>query len=134
MNAQQRETTVERLLSLLRDKDWDGVAQHYHDDVVVEWPQTNERMTSKDACLEVYRNYPGGFPELAPRRIRAEGDMAVAEGDARYPDGSVWRTVEIFEFRGDKVAKETAYFAQAAEAPEWRSRWVDKDERILERA
>jgi hypothetical protein len=37
-----------------------------------------------------------------------------------------WHEVSIFEFRGEKVAKKTDYFAQPFEAPEWRARFVER--------
>ena len=41
----------------------------------------------------------------------------------RY-DGGPWKYgVDILEFRGDKVSRESAYSMDAWEAPEWRARW-----------
>jgi hypothetical protein len=34
--------------------------------------------------------------------------------------------VSIMEFRGDKVARETQYFADPFEAPAWRSQLVER--------
>jgi len=34
--------------------------------------------------------------------------------------------VAIMEFRNDKVAHETLYFAYPFEPPEWRSQWVER--------
>jgi hypothetical protein len=31
--------------------------------------------------------------------------------------------VDILEFRGDKVSRESAYSMEAWEAPQWRARW-----------
>jgi hypothetical protein len=42
-----------------------------------------------------------------------------------YPNGETWHSVEIIEFRGDKVAKVTSYFASPFPAAEWRSQWVE---------
>ncbi|MBA2254771.1 MAG: hypothetical protein H0W07_06635 [Chloroflexi bacterium] len=38
--------------------------------------------------------------------------------------GPVYQTVFIFEFRDGKIERETAYWSQAFEAPEWRARWT----------
>ncbi len=32
----------------------------------------------------------------------------------------------VFEFRDGKVARETQYYPQAFEAPEWRAQWVER--------
>jgi hypothetical protein len=35
-------------------------------------------------------------------------------------------TVSIMEFKGDKVARETQYFADPFVAPTWRAQWVER--------
>lgn len=40
-------------------------------------------------------------------------------------DGEPVHTVNIMEFRDGKVARETHYFADPFEPPEWRARWVE---------
>jgi ketosteroid isomerase-like protein len=96
-----------------------------HDDFVQEWPQSGERVRGRVACLNVYRNYPGGPPQMAFGRISGEGDHWVLEGTARYPDGSDYHTVAILEFRDGKIARETDYFGPSYPAPEWRREWVE---------
>jgi hypothetical protein len=34
--------------------------------------------------------------------------------------------VSIMEFKGDKVARETQYFADPFVAPAWRAQWVER--------
>jgi hypothetical protein len=34
--------------------------------------------------------------------------------------------VSVIELRDGKVAKETDYFAQPFQAPQWRSQWVER--------
>ncbi len=42
---------------------------------------------------------------------------------ARY-DGGPWNYgVSILEFRGDKVARETIYYGESWQAPQWRAPW-----------
>jgi ketosteroid isomerase-like protein len=126
VGEQENREVVEQVFELVAKEDWDGVLELFHEDVVIEWPQSSERLAGKEACLTVFRNYPGGFPKQRLRKTRAAGDLVVAEGDADYPDGRTWSLVGIFEFRGGKVARETDYFGEPFEAPEWRSRWVQR--------
>jgi hypothetical protein len=44
-----------------------------------------------------------------------------------YDGGPVY-TVSIMEFKAGKVARETLYFADPFEAPEWRAQWVERME------
>lgn len=48
----------------------------------------------------------------------------VAEALLDY-DGPSYETVFIFEFRDGRIARETAYWSESFQAPEWRSQWVD---------
>ncbi|MGH2556419.1 MAG: hypothetical protein ACRDHO_11960 [Actinomycetota bacterium] len=49
------------------------------------------------------------------------GDLVTAEATLDYGEGAVYQTVFIFELRDGKITKETAYWAQAFEAPERRA-------------
>jgi hypothetical protein len=40
-------------------------------------------------------------------------------------DGKPVNTVSIMVFDGDKVARESLYFADPFDPPEWRSQWVE---------
>jgi hypothetical protein len=52
-------------------------------------------------------------------------DLWITEYILTY-DGKPSYTVSIMEFRGEKVARETQYFAEPFEAPAWRTRWVER--------
>jgi hypothetical protein len=47
------------------------------------------------------------------------------EAEATYPDGSVFTTVSIGEFREGKLAEETGYFAAPFDPPDWRRPFVE---------
>jgi hypothetical protein len=53
------------------------------------------------------------------------GDLWVTEFILTY-DGKPSYTVSIMEFKGDKVARETQYFADPFVAPAWRAQWVER--------
>ncbi len=118
----------EERLALLR-RHWEFAAtdqdithEIYHDDAVLEFPQSGERFEGVENFREWRRIYP---TELAfeTRRVRGAGDLWIVENSIRYDDGEWQPTVNILEFRGDKVAHETIYIAETWVAPEWRARW-----------
>lgn len=118
----------EQRLALLRrhwqyaDTDQDITHEIYHDDAVLEFPQSGERFEGVENFREWRRIYPAAL-SFEMRRVRGEGDLWVAENSIRYDDGP-WRpTVNILQFRGDKVAHETVYVTEAWEAPDWRAKW-----------
>lgn len=94
----------------------------YHEDAVLEFPQSQERFEGKANFLAWRRNYPASL-EFKTRRIRGEGSLWLAEISVRY-DGGPWNLgCSILEFKGDKVARETIYLAPGWEAPDWRAPW-----------
>jgi hypothetical protein len=66
------------------------------------------------------------MPKITVRRIRSSGDMAVAELDLVYADGSRFQGVSIQQLRDGKIVHETDYFAQPFAAPQWRAQWVER--------
>ena len=58
------------------------------------------------------------------RRILGSADLWVTEFVLSYDEKPSY-TVRIMEFRGDKVARETQYFADPFAAPASRAEWVE---------
>lgn len=97
----------------------------YHEDAVLEFPQSGERFEGVATFTEWRRQYPADLTQVRYRlrRVTARVDLAVVELTASY-DGESWlQGVQLLEFRGDKVARERIYVTEAWEAPEWRARW-----------
>ncbi|WP_136709802.1 nuclear transport factor 2 family protein [Agromyces sp. H66] len=117
--------TVEALIATLNAGNVDGMDAVFHEDAVMEWPQSGERIVGGDNRRGVYHAFPR-LPKITPRRLTGEGDLWVAEADLDYGDGAVYQTVFIFELRDGKIAKETAYWTQPFPAPDWRARWVER--------
>ena len=92
--------------------DVERAAEIYHDDAVLEFPQSGERFEGVAT-----------FTEWRIRRVTVRVDLAVVELSVSY-DGTSWlQGVQLLEFRGDKVARERIYVMDAWEAPEWRAPW-----------
>ena len=114
---------LERMFRAFETGDWDALVADFADDFNQEWPQSGERLASKQACLAVYRGYPGGPPAIRPVRISGEGDHWTVEMEMHYGDKLV-QGISIFEFRDGRIVSETDYFADPFDAPAWRSEWV----------
>ena len=103
----------------------------YHEDAVLEFPQSGERFRGK-ANMQGFREQYGaqtGVATLAfePRELRGVGDLWIGEGQGRYDGGDPIHFVHILEFRGDLVQRETIYFAEPFPAPDWRRPWAEAD-------
>jgi ketosteroid isomerase-like protein len=97
----------------------------YHEDAVLEFPQSGERFEGVATFTEWRRQYPADLTQVRYRlrRVTARVNLAVVELTASY-DGESWlQGVQLLDFRGDKVARERIYVTEAWEAPEWRARW-----------
>jgi hypothetical protein len=94
----------------------------YHDDTVLEFPQSGERFEGVENLREWRSNYPAST-KIEFREIRGGGDVWVAELSISYDDAPWSFGVSILEFRGDKIARESIYVAEGWEAPEWRAEW-----------
>lgn len=94
----------------------------YHDDAVLEFPQSGERFEGLANFREWRNEYPASVT-LEVREMRGEGDLWVVEGAVSYDGGPGQPALNVLEFRGEKVARETIYVTETWEAPEWRARW-----------
>ena len=102
--------------------DVDRAHELYHDDAVLEFPQSGERFEGVASFTEWRRQYPAEV-RYRVRRITAREDLAVVEVSAS-DNGGLWQFgVQLLEFRDDKVVRERIYVTEGWEAPEWRARW-----------
>jgi hypothetical protein len=96
----------------------------YHEDAVLEYPQSGERIRGR-RNIQITRAKQPNRKHFVIRRIIGHGDLWVTEYILTY-DGKPSYTVSIMEFSDDKVARETQYFADPFEAAAWRTAWVER--------
>ncbi len=123
MGGQENQAVVERLIACINDRRVEVMDELFLEDAVMDWPQSGEMVVGGDNRRGIYGAFPQ-LPTITPRRLLAAGDLVVAEASLDYGGGPAYATVFIFEFRDGKIARETAYWSEPFEAPEWRSAWV----------
>jgi len=96
----------------------------YHKDAVLDYPQSGERTRGRRKIQNQRASQPSR-KRFTVRRIIGGGDLWVTEFILTY-DGKPSYTVSIMEFEGDKVARETQYFADPFLAPAFRAQWVER--------
>lgn len=95
----------------------------YDEDVVVDFPQSGEQMRGR-ANLIAQRCAQPDSPKVAKvLRLAGSSGFWVSEVVITY-DGKPWYTVNIHEFRGDKIVHETQYFAEPFVPAAWRVQYV----------
>ena len=83
----------------------------YHDDAVLEFPQSGERFEGVENIREWRSNYPA-YTAVEFREIRGRDDLWVVEISITLRRRTPNFGVSILEFRGDKIARETIYVAR----------------------
>jgi ketosteroid isomerase-like protein len=96
----------------------------YLEDAVLEYPQSGERTRGRRNIQNQRASQPNK-KRFSIRRIVGSGELWVTEFVLTY-DGKPSYTVSIMEFKGDKVARETQYFADPFVAPAFRAQWVEQ--------
>jgi SnoaL-like protein len=124
MDSQAVQELISRYWRSTAAQDFDDLHEIFADDVVIEWPQSGEHFKGKEACINIFVNYPGGSPRLdAINRLTGAGSVWVAEGKMTYPDQHTYMVVGIFELRDGKVVHEVDYFTEPFPVPEWRKQF-----------
>jgi ketosteroid isomerase-like protein len=136
MNDQQKKEQDsgerEQAIRAALDQHWaasdanDSETEHriYHEDAVLEYPQSGERTRGRRNIQSQRASQPSK-KRFTVRRITGSGDLWVTEFILTY-DGKPSYTVSVMEFTGDKVARETQYFADPFVAPTWRAQWIER--------
>ena len=130
--SEQSSGVRDRAIRAALDQHWaasdtnDFETEHliYHEDAVLDYPQSGER-TSGRRNIQGQRSSQPSKKRFTVRRIIGGGDLWVTEFTLTY-DGKPSYTVSIMEFKDDKVARETQYFADPFVAPAWRAQWVER--------
>jgi ketosteroid isomerase-like protein len=104
--------------------DFDAEHEIYHDDAVLEYPQSGERIRGR-RNIQSSRSAQPNKKRFTVRRILGAGDLWVSEFVLTY-DGLPSYTVSIMEFRDGKVTRETQYFGDPFEPGASRAQWVER--------
>jgi ketosteroid isomerase-like protein len=123
MREQQNRSTLEAFIAALDAGDLQALDRVFTDDIVMEWPQSGERIVGAQNRREIYSRFPS-LPHVTLRRMMGSGDLWTLEASLDYGDGEPYQCVFIFEMRDGLIARETAYWSKPFPAPDWRRPWV----------
>jgi ketosteroid isomerase-like protein len=139
MSDISHERLMRTMADIISNHRWDRLGEVFHDDAVLEYPQSGEVFRGLTNIRGQFENYPGLGPGTSQLEevigettyaITATYTVIAVEGSGRhgtavirvrYPDGSWWWALNLSELRGDRVARSRSYFAPDFEAPEWRA-------------
>jgi hypothetical protein len=119
------------LLHYLANEGVDRAASHslYHEDAILEFPQSGERFFGRDTFRAWREQYPDPT-EFRLRRLMGGGDHWWAELVVTNEGRPPMFGIGLYEFRGERVAREIVYVAERWDAPSWRSPWNTPFDRL----
>ena len=127
-STQDSKRVIERFWAAMQTNDFKRAGEILHDDYILEWPQSGERIRGRANFVAINENYPAhGRWEFVIHRIIAEGDQVVSDVDVT--DGVIMGRVITFSTVQDgKILKQTEFWPDPFEAPDWRAGWVENME------
>ncbi|MFZ0884215.1 MAG: nuclear transport factor 2 family protein [Candidatus Acidiferrales bacterium] len=124
MQEQQIRAALDQHWAASDANDFETEHRIYLDDAVLEYPQSGERTRGRSNIQNQRASQPSN-KRFSIRRIIGSGELWVTEFILTY-DGKPSYTVSIMEFKGDKVVRETQYFADPFVAAAFRAKWVER--------
>jgi ketosteroid isomerase-like protein len=106
----------------------DFAAEHqiYREDAVLEYPQSGERIRTRDS-IQAARAAQPNTKRFTVRRIQGGGDLWISELVLTY-DADPYYVVSIMEFDAGQVVRETQYFGDPFKPGPSRAQWVERIE------
>ena len=143
MTSATNEEIVQRYVEASAANDQEALGRIRHRDWQAMWPQSGERVVGHRNFTEIAHQYPGGKPQITldrlvgsedrwvvtpgntVARIAGSGDFWWGEWRMTYPDGKAYQCVTLIEMRDGQIWRETVYWAEPFEAPDWRRAFVE---------
>ena len=117
---------VEQFWEAMQSNDFRAAGEFLHEEFVLEWPQSGERVRGRQNFVAINQNYPAhGRWEFIIHRILAEGDEAVSDVDVT--DGVIrGRVITFSKIRDGNIVHQTEFWPDPFEPADWRAQWVEK--------
>lgn len=148
-SAANSRAVLERLMEIIRNREYDKLEEVLHPDFVQEIPQSSEKVVGIEAFRKILEHFPdmgrganievamhpyiaGGqdhyvlTPTFNVVKVADSGEELTSYVESRYPDGSQWFIVTFSSFRDGLITKRVDFFAPFFDPPEWRAEWVQR--------
>lgn len=125
-NSETSKHIVESFWGAMQSNNFRAAAEFLHDDYVLDWPQSGERIRGRENFAVINENYPAhGRWDFTVHRLIAEGDEVVS--DVEVTDGRIRARVITFSMIKDgKILYQTEWWPDPFEPAAWRSQWVER--------
>lgn len=123
MAAKNLEHRVTELIDLFNSRRFAEYVAGFHEHAVIEYPQSGERVHGRRNMLGMFTAFAAP-PTFRVWRVDGAGDVALVHAAAHYPGSGDWFALIEYQFDGDAVVRETAYFGAPFPPAEWRKPFV----------
>ena len=125
--SQASKEVVRQFWAAVHANDFHAAGELLHDDFILDWPQSGERIRGRANFVAVNENYPAAGPwRIRVHHLIAENDQVVSE--VRVTDGVITATAITFSMiRDGRIAHQREYWADPFEAAQWRAQWVENN-------
>lgn len=117
---------VLRFWKTMGSNDFFAASELLHDDFILEWPQSGERIRGRENFAQLNTAYPsGGVWTFAVERIIAEGDnvaTVITVTDGTRTD----RAITFSTVRDERIWRQVEYWPEPFDAPAWRANWIER--------
>jgi hypothetical protein len=111
----------------MNTNDWRAVSALLHDDYVLVWPQSGERIRGRENFIAVNACYPAaGVWRFTVHRVIAD-EIGAATYVAVTDGARTDRAITFFGFRDDLIWRVTEFWPEPFEAAASRAKWVEHD-------
>jgi ketosteroid isomerase-like protein len=119
-------TVVTRFWARMHANDFAAAGALLHDDYVLDWPQSGERIRGRANFVAVNVHYPAaGRWQITLDHLLAEGDQVVSQ--VSVTDGVVHAQAITFSTVQDGlILHQIEYWPDPFPAAEWRTQWVEQ--------
>lgn len=116
---------VARFWMAMNTNDFNAASLWLHEDFVLEWPQSGERIHGRVN----YAAFNSAYPAAGPWRFtvnRLVSDGATVVSDVSVTDGvTVARAITFSDVRNGLILRQTEYWPDPFPAPDWRAAWTE---------
>jgi ketosteroid isomerase-like protein len=117
---------VAQFWAAMHANDFAAASELLHDDFVLDWPQSGERIRGRANFVAVNANYPAaGRWRITLDRLVAEGDEVASQ--VTVTDGVLLaRAITFTTVRDGRLWRQTEYWPDPFAAPAWRAQWTER--------
>jgi hypothetical protein len=117
---------LENFWAVMATNNFYAAAQLLHDDYILEWPQSGERIYGRDNFAALNTAYPAaGKWTFEINHIVSDGELVVT--NVSVSDGTRQdRAITFSTIYAGKILKQVEFWPEVFEAPAWRAQWVEK--------